>query len=112
MRSRVAREQAVVAWMFRRHCRKAHATPRPPCPACARLTAAAQRRLERCPHGEAKPSCTRCEIRCFSKEELEGIREMMLAAGPGFSAFRVVLFGMKQLDRLRALGSTEGKAAP
>lgn len=91
-----------MSWMIRRHCRRTHGRGHPPCPACARLTEAALNRLERCPHGEDKPSCTRCDIRCFSAWELEGVREVMLAAGPGFSALRVLLLAMKTLDRLRA----------
>lgn len=100
--SRVAREQAVLSWMIRRHCLRTHDTGHPPCAACAQLTNAALARLARCPHGETKPSCTRCDIRCFSTEELEGVREVMRAAGPGFSAMRILLHGMKTLDRLRS----------
>lgn len=101
--SRIAREQAVLAWMIRRHCARVHLPPRSPCPACAQLTEAALARLAGCPHGDQKPSCTQCEIRCFSPDELAGVREVMRAAGPGFSTFRVVLLGMKTLDRFRGL---------
>lgn len=100
--SRVAREKAVIALMIRRYCKRTHQPRRPPCPACAQLTEAALGRLERCPRDDAKPSCTRCEIRCFTPDELEGVRRVMRAAGPGFSALRLVLLGMKALDWLRA----------
>lgn len=99
---RLVREQVIVAWMIGRHCRRVHRVRPVPCPACDRLTAAIQRRLRRCPHGHEKPSCPRCDIHCFTAQELEEIREVMRAASPGFSALRVWLFGMKVLDGLRS----------
>ena len=98
---RLMREQVVVAWMIRRHCRRVHRASATPCPDCEQLTAAMLRRLRRCPHGDQKPSCPRCEVRCFTTQELDEIRVVMHAASPGFAALGVWLFGLKVLDGLR-----------
>ena len=53
-----------------------------PCPQCAEFLAYAERRLQKCPYGEAKPTCANCPIHCYKSEPREFARVMMRYAGP------------------------------
>jgi hypothetical protein len=81
---RLAREHRTLVCMTRIYCRQHHADPDGAdlCPDCARLMAYAQRRLEKCPYGPAKPTCARCPIHCYKPEPRETVREIMRFAGP------------------------------
>ena len=39
-----------------------------PCEECRRFLDYAERRLEKCPYGEAKPTCARCPIHCYKPD--------------------------------------------
>ena len=55
-------------------------TPR--CAQCADLFDYAQRRLQRCVFGDAKPNCAKCVVHCYTKDMREAIRVVMRWAGP------------------------------
>lgn len=63
-----------------------HADGRPksdaPCAECADFLAYAERRLEKCPYGEDKPTCANCPIHCYKREPREFARTVMRYAGP------------------------------
>ena len=63
------------------YCEHHHGT-RGPCPDCAKLSDYADRKLDLCPYGPEKPSCTNCPIHCYRPEPRERIREVMRWAGP------------------------------
>ena len=41
---------------------------------CEQFLAYVHRRLEKCPYGEAKPTCARCPIHCYKARERETAR--------------------------------------
>lgn len=67
--------------MIRLWCRKKEGNASL-CPDCEALIAYASARLERCPHGESKPTCRKCTIHCYAPQERERIRCVMRWAGP------------------------------
>ena len=52
------------------------------CADCRALHDYAQRRLERCVFGEAKPTCANCTVHCYKADMRERIRQVMAWAGP------------------------------
>ncbi|HET8997250.1 MAG TPA: nitrous oxide-stimulated promoter family protein [Acetobacteraceae bacterium] len=77
------REFRTIAAMLRMYCRAHHAPPAAPlCPACRELHDYAQRRLDRCVFGEAKPTCANCTVHCYKASMREQIRQVMVWAGP------------------------------
>lgn len=51
------------------------------CPDCAALLDYALSRLSRCPHGERKPTCRRCEIHCYRQDMRKRIAIVMRWSG-------------------------------
>lgn len=93
--SRCERERRIVARMIALYCRAHHASavPNPAaavhdsaavglCPDCRALTDYTAARLARCCFGDAKPSCRRCPVHCYSPAMRERIRQVMRWAGP------------------------------
>ena len=79
--SSIGRQKATVAFMIRYYCRKKHGGPEL-CDACGELTRYALARLDSCPHGERKPSCSRCAIHCYAPERRRAIKDVMRFVGP------------------------------
>ncbi len=52
------------------------------CDACNDLLAYAEQRLSKCPFGEEKPSCRRCEIHCYAADMRQRIAAVMRFSGP------------------------------
>jgi hypothetical protein len=52
------------------------------CADCTELFDYAQRRLQRCVFGDAKPNCSQCVVHCYTKDMREKIRMVMRWAGP------------------------------
>lgn len=52
------------------------------CSSCAALMNYSEERLAKCPYGQAKPTCAKCPIHCYKKEQREHVREVMRYAGP------------------------------
>lgn len=76
---RIENEKRVVALMIGIYCRRHHvyegtACKGGLCPECADLLEYAHVRLDRCPHGERKPSCRKCTIHCYAPMQKEAIR--------------------------------------
>jgi len=68
-----------------------HHGPQAPCTECAELLAYAQRRLERCVFGDAKPACAKCVVHCYNAAMRERVRVVMRWAGPRMLARHPVL---------------------
>ena len=79
---RIEREKSVVALMIDFYCRHQHGRRDGLCEECARLRDYASARLDRCPHGNAKPSCRKCSIHCYAPAGKESIRKVMRYVGP------------------------------
>lgn len=81
--NRIEREKQVVGQMIAIYCRHHHSpSPGTLCPDCRTLLEYAHQRLGRCPKGEAKTSCRKCEIHCYSPDNRRKIREVMRYVGP------------------------------
>lgn len=78
---RIDREKNVIRQMIEIFCRKQHKTEGL-CAECEELLAYALGRLERCPKGERKKSCRKCEIHCYAPVQKERIRAVMRYVGP------------------------------
>lgn len=82
---RRVRELKTIEVMVDMYCAAHHASDgsdQPRCLACAALLTYAQRRLERCVFGDAKPNCAKCVVHCYTKDMREQIRQVMRWAGP------------------------------
>ena len=62
--------------MVRLYCSHHHG-PGGLCVECAELIDYADRRLDLCPYGAEKPSCTNCPIHCYRPEPRQRMREVM-----------------------------------
>lgn len=71
------------------------------CSHCADLYEYAQKRLKHCPHGDKKPTCSKCPIHCYAPHRRAEIKKVMRYAGPKmlwkhpFLSIRHVLFTMR-----------------
>jgi hypothetical protein len=59
-----------------------HAPANERCVNCQGFLDYAERRLEKCPYGPAKPTCAKCPIHCYKPQPRELAREIMRYAGP------------------------------
>jgi len=80
---RLRREFRTMEHMVDLYCRAHHAgSGSGRCPRCEQFLAYAERRLQKCPYGEDKPTCANCPIHCYKPEPREFAREMMRWSGP------------------------------
>lgn len=78
---RRVRELKTIEVMIRMYCAHHHVGA-PLCAECSELFEYAQRRLQRCVFGDAKPNCAKCVVHCYTKDMRESIRIVMRWAGP------------------------------
>ncbi|WP_372881109.1 nitrous oxide-stimulated promoter family protein [Psychromonas sp.] len=66
------------------YCKAHHSCKdqQPPCLKCAEFILYANEKLDRCPYGQNKPTCNKCPIHCYKKEQREQARAIMRYAGP------------------------------
>ena len=80
---RIEREKSVVRQMIAIYCHRHHDAPGDGlCADCRSLLDYAHRRLDRCPKGNRKPSCRKCEIHCYSASNRDRMRQVMRYVGP------------------------------
>lgn len=85
------------------------------CPDCEQLMAYAQVRLQKCPYGQAKPTCTNCPIHCYKPQPREQVRAVMRFAGPRMALRHPWLSLLHFLDKVRKAShpmAMRGKAPP
>lgn len=78
---RRVRELKTIEVMINMYC-AAHHHGVPRCADCTELFDYAQRRLQRCVFGDAKPNCAKCVVHCYTRDMREKIRIVMRWAGP------------------------------
>ena len=84
------------------HCADRHGSPRgTTCAECDEFLAYVERRLEKCPYGEDKPTCANCPIHCYKPAQREMAREVMRYAGPRMPLRHPWLSLLHVLDKLR-----------
>ena len=71
----------------------------------------ANRRLERCLFGDAKPTCANCVVHCYRADMRERMREVMRWAGPRMTWRHPVLTLFHFLDRFRSGGFEKKRGA-
>lgn len=79
---RIEREMRTVTAMIQLYCREQHHSENSLCAECSALQDYAMRRLERCPFQEAKTTCAKCAVHCYTPAMREQIRIVMRYAGP------------------------------
>lgn len=71
------------------------------CPDCSALMAYAEVRLQKCPYGQAKPTCTNCPIHCYKPRQREEVKAVMRYAGPRMTLRHPWLSFLHLLDKVR-----------
>jgi hypothetical protein len=99
---RLRREIRTMQCMVEIYCADHHAKgDDAPCAECREFLEYSERRLEKCPYGERKPTCARCPIHCYKRAQREQARAIMRYAGPRM-AFRHPWLSLTHvLDKLR-----------
>jgi hypothetical protein len=93
-------ECMVAIWCADHHRDRAQSAP-DGCEECREFLAYAARRLEKCPYGEAKPTCAKCPIHCYKRAQREHARVVMRYAGPRMMLRHPWLSFMHVVDKLR-----------
>jgi hypothetical protein len=100
--SRLAREFRTMQRMIEIHCADKHGKPRGTlCDGCAEFLVYVERRLEKCPYGEDKPTCAKCPIHCYKPLQRDMAREVMRYAGPRMPWRHPWLSLLHVVDKLR-----------
>ncbi|WP_028866049.1 nitrous oxide-stimulated promoter family protein [Psychromonas aquimarina] len=70
--------------MVKIYCRAHHNSSKEsaPCADCREFIDYANEKLDRCPYGQNKPTCNKCPIHCYKKEQREQAGKIMRYAGP------------------------------
>ncbi len=71
------------------------------CEDCREFMDYAEVRLQKCPYGEEKPTCTNCPIHCYKPARREQARQIMRYAGPRMLLRHPLLAIAHKLDGLR-----------
>ena len=79
--NKIDKDKKVIRIMIECYCKSNHKTTHL-CQECEELLHYAYIRIEKCPHGNKKTSCRKCEIHCYSSDKKEAIRRVMRFSGP------------------------------
>jgi len=79
--NKLEREKDTVEKMIVLYCKKHH-HGQVPCIECKKLLDYALLRIDKCKFGTDKPTCQKCTVHCYAKEEKEKIRIVMRYSGP------------------------------
>lgn len=71
------------------------------CPDCAKFMDYAEVRLDKCPFGEAKPTCSNCPVHCYKPDYRAEAKAIMRYAGPRMLLRHPVLTVKHYVDGLR-----------
>jgi hypothetical protein len=102
MDSRIERERKTIKVMISMYCAGRHNPEKGRlCPECAGLEAYAMERIDKCPFIEDKPTCQKCPVHCYRKEEREQVGVVMRFAGPRMLLSHPVLTFFHLVDGLK-----------
>lgn len=77
------KEKKTISAMIGIFCRDHHKTAgKFLCPDCSELMQYAEKRLDKCPFGETKGACSKCEIHCYKPNMRKYVTEVMRYSGP------------------------------
>ena len=108
---RVAREWKTVQAMIRLSCRNLHGGGQSLCVECEELRAYAEKRLEKCPFAEEKPTCVKCPVHCYEAAMRERVRLVMRYAGPRMLLRHPILTLLHLRDERRPLSEKANRVA-
>ncbi len=94
------RERVTISKMVDIYCGDHHGTDGL-CEDCARFMDYAEVRLDKCPYGEAKPTCSNCPVHCYKPDYREQAKAIMRYAGPRMLLRHPVLTIAHYIDGLR-----------
>lgn len=97
---RLRRERKTVRLMVEAYCADRHGGGGL-CSECSELADYADRKLDLCPYGPDKPTCSNCPIHCYRPEPRGQMREVMRYAGPRMLKTHPVLALMHLFDEKR-----------
>ena len=80
--SRLAREKKTIAAMVRIYCQHHHKSKSHLCENCQALFDYANKRLQKCPFQEDKPTCAHCVVHCYKPVMRDKVKTVMRFAGP------------------------------
>ncbi|MBP7368566.1 MAG: nitrous oxide-stimulated promoter family protein [Paludibacteraceae bacterium] len=89
--NKIEGEKLIVQQMIRLYCNKCHHSSSL-CDSCLQLSEYAVSRLEKCPFGERKTSCSACKIHCYEPQMRKEIRRVMRFSGPRMLFYHPILF--------------------
>lgn len=99
---RLAREYLTMHHMVELWCHDHHtAMVSHPCPDCAAFLEYANRRLQKCPYGQDKPTCSNCPVHCYKQAPREFAKDVMRYSGPRMMARHPWLALLHVLDGRR-----------
>ncbi|USD44104.1 nitrous oxide-stimulated promoter family protein [Vibrio sp. SCSIO 43135] len=107
----LALEFKTVSAMVGIYCRDHHSSEKGLCNECQALLEYAEVRLDRCPYGEAKPTCNKCPIHCYKPEPKEQMRQVMRYSGPRMLLPHPILSIRHLLHERKPVPSKPGKQA-
>jgi hypothetical protein len=80
---KLQKERKTVAAMIQIFCSAHHGSGiKLLCPACTQLLDYANERLNKCPYGENKGACSKCQIHCYKPDMRKQITDVMRYSGP------------------------------
>ncbi len=94
------RERRTIGKMVGIYCRDHHGTNEL-CDDCALFMDYASVRLDKCPFGQAKPTCSNCPVHCYKAAYRDRARAIMRYAGPRMLLRHPVLTIAHYVDGLR-----------
>ena len=96
------RERLTMTKMVGIYCSAHHGDSRSDlCASCREFLDYADVRLDKCPYGEDKPTCSNCPIHCYKPERREQAKAIMRYAGPRMLLKHPLLAITHKLDGLR-----------
>jgi hypothetical protein len=98
---RLERENKTIKAMIDIYCKKNHHSTLGSCGSCGKIYDYASYRIDRCPHKNSKPACTKCEIQCFSNKMKEEIKKIMRFSGPRMLIYHPILSLFHYIDKFR-----------
>ncbi len=82
MKNALLKEKNTVHAMIHLYCKENHRDSDELCQDCSDLYDYAMKRLENCPYGVEKPSCSKCTTHCYKPEMQKKVRDVMRYSGP------------------------------
>ncbi|OON95625.1 MAG: hypothetical protein ATN36_08055 [Epulopiscium sp. Nele67-Bin005] len=84
--TRIEKEKHIIQVMIGLYCKKNHKdiskNEDKLCDECNQLLIYAQKRLDKCRHGEEKSFCSKCPTQCYNPKNKDKIKEVMKFSGP------------------------------